>query len=237
MLQKNADGESGKEKCAEMSLWSGRFGGGWFRGGLILFSLSLLVAGGRIFIRLNNVESGGMGMALAAAMLFLCGALLFAGGLMFVLFPLLSQRLSSAITGMLLPSAKLEKPALMLSPVQGKITAGRLEEALRDLKTLKELHPENASICRMEADLYAGRLNDPQSAFETLRVYLRGSARTPVEECVPLIMRYTDLCLRGGLYGEARECVERELQRTCYSERERNRLSRRLEVIGRREEE
>lgn len=201
----------------------------------LLAFLGLSGGGLWIFFRLGELKSGGLGGGVAASILFLFGTVLIAAGLLAVAWPLLTRGMAAMVNGLFLPSAKLEKPALMLSPVAGKIAAGQLEEALRELKELERLHPENAAVCRMAADLYAGRLHDPQSAFETLRRYLHGSDRTPVEECVPLVMRYTDLCLRGGLYDEARMCVERELRRTCYSERERARLRKRLDVIGRRQ--
>ena len=207
----------------------------WFRVFLVLFSAGLIVGGGRIFFQLGKVASGGLGIAISAAMLFLCGVALFATGLMLILFPALTRRVSSAITGLFLPSAELKESVPMLSPVQGKIIAGRFEEALRELEQLQEQYPNHASICLVQADLYAGRLNDPQAAFDVLRSYLYEDARTPVEVCVQLVMRYTDLCLHGGLFREAVECVENELRRSCYSEQERSRLRKRLELIRRRE--
>ena len=209
----------------------------WFRLLLLVFSIGLMGVGGRIFFQLGRVASGGLGIAIAAAMLFLCGVALFAAGLMLILFPVLTRRVSSAVTGLFLPAAELKEPALMLSPVRGKITAGRFEEALQDLEKLKERYPDHASICLLRADLYAGCLNDPQSAFESARIYLEGEARTPAEDCVQLVLRYTDLCLCGGLFREARECVECELRKSCYSEREKASLRKRLELIRRREEE
>ena len=208
-----------------------------FRILLLVFSLGLMGAGGGIFARLGRISSSGPGIAIAAAMLFLCGAFLFAGGLMLLLFPMLTRRISSAITGIFFPSAMLKEPALMLSPVRGKITAGHFEEVLQDLENLKERYPDHASICLIRTDLYAGCLHDPQAAFETARTYLEGDARTPVEDCVQLVLRYTDLCLCGGLFREARECVECELRKSCYSEREKAGLRKRLELIRRREQE
>ena len=205
----------------------------WFRIFLLVLSVGLMGVGGRIFYRLGCVSANGMGSAAAAVILFLGGAFLFGVGLMLILFPVLTGRVSSAISGMLLPSAELKEPALMLSPVRGKITAGRFEEALRDLEVLKERYPNHASICLVRADLYAGSLNDPQSAFDIVRAYLDEKARTPVEDCVQLVMRYTDLCLRGGLLREALERVECELRKSCYSEREKNSLRKRLELIRR----
>lgn len=203
----------------------------WFRIFLRIVSIGLMGTGLMIFISLRAAPAGGMGEAFLTACVFVIGSFIFAGGLIIIAYPAISKWVGGAINGLVFSSAALDEPALMLSPVKGKITAGRFEEALRELSALSARYPDNASICLVHADLHEFHLNDPQAAFAVVRNYLSGSARGPVEDCVQLVLRYTDSCMRGNLLREAVECVEKELRRSCYTGQDRLSLRKRLNLL------
>lgn len=179
-----------------------------------------------IFFRLKT-ETG-----IVTVILYFLGAVLcIGGGFMLIAYTWLLDRIGSWVGGILYPSARLKEPAPNLSPIQGKIAAGRVEEACAELREELSARPDQARAVRMLMDLYLQRKHNPAAALETALAYLEREDRKEDEEAAFLVLRASD-CLLMRRRDAAEDLLRNELKRRIYTARERKTLQRRLASIA-----
>lgn len=180
-----------------------------------------------IFFRLKT------GTGIVTVILYFLGAVLcIGGGFMLIAYTWLLDRIGSWVGGIFYPSARLKEPASNLSPIQGKIAAGRVEEACAELREELSARPDQARAVRMLMDLYLQRKHNPAAALETALAYLEREERKEDEEAAFLVLRASDCLLKLRRRDAAEDLLRNELKRRIYTARERKTLQRRLASIA-----
>lgn len=202
--------------------------------GIIVWILGtgMIVHGIQIFIRLRQLKECGLTAGIAAVFIFAGAAFWTGGGLMLFARKYLMERCGSLASGLIYPVTHLDAPVPPLSPIQGKITAGRIEEARSDLLAYIARYPAHASAYLILADLYRRNWNDTDAALETAMSYLDRTPRTPPDDAVRLVLRAADCRTERNETEAARELLLRELGNRSYSAREKKSLTNRLNSLA-----
>ena len=193
----------------------------WLTGG------GMIGCGIRIFLCLKSESN-----AVQAVLLFLGAILCIGGGLMLFSYVWLLNWIGERFGRIVYPSAYLDAPAPELSPIRGKISTGRLEEARTDLLEHIASHAGHAAAYLMLTDLYLRKLNDPLSALKTAQMYLEGETRSPGKEAARLVLRAADCFAQMQRLDLAEDLLRKELENRIYSEAERKMLQKRLSGIA-----
>ncbi len=197
-----------------------------------LLGTGMITYGVITFIHLRRLKESGFAVGISAVFIFLGGAFWMGGGLMLFARKYLMERCGNLVSGLIYPVAHLDAPAPALSPIQGKITAGRIEEAHADLLAHIAKYPAHASAYLILADLYRRNWNDREAALKTVMSYLNGTPRTPSDDAVRLVLRAVDYRTEQNETDTARTLLLRELEKRSYSAREKKSLSNRLNSLA-----
>ncbi len=191
----------------------------------------MIGCGAAVFLRLRGVNAAGLGGALVVAFIFVGAAFCMGGGLVLFSYPYFIEKISAWVQGFVYPNAKLDAPAPMLSPIQGKIVAGRIEEAREDLLNHIAEYPGHATAYLILADLYRRNLNDLSAAQKTAESYLSGEPRVPGDDAVRLVLRAVDYLMEQCDPVTAVHLLQQETKKRCYSAFEKKSLRKRLDHI------
>ncbi len=129
------------------------------------------------------------------------------------------------------PVSYLKVPPEKLSPIKGQIIAGKIAEAIEQLRNIVERHPQTAEAVLMLAELYSDATGELEQAQAVLENYF-GNAHPVETENIDMLLLYSDICRELGQNSRAVNVLEQELQYKGYSKPDRKSIRTRLKAIS-----
>jgi len=129
------------------------------------------------------------------------------------------------------PKQYLKTAPDIMSPIKGKITQKKYDEAIEELNDLLEEKPFSPEPYHILVELYADDLNDPHHAMEMIESYFKQKKVYVFDENVEMLLLYADICQDHKYLQKAQRLIEQEIKRKGYPTLKRKRLATRLEAI------
>jgi len=129
------------------------------------------------------------------------------------------------------PKQYLKTAPDIMSPIKGKITQKKHDEAIEELNNLLDEKPFSPEPYHILVELYANELNDPYRAMEMIESYFKQKKVYVFDENVEMLLLYADICQDHKYLQKAQAILEQEIKRKGYPELKRKRLATRLEAI------